>query len=390
METFRIVIITETLPPERLRLQPWRYLGRLARTLQQEGHETFALTAQPGMDSWNEVPVVRHSNPRDFRTVRGLRRLIDAHGYDVGIVRMTASLFFSMRRGPTAPSRGKLIGIFLRPLHSGPDLVRRFLDPSLIPEIRLDLHHAALLASRTLGTWPQSVPLVNDFVFLWESDRQSGISAGLPASESHVVRHPFDPFFRDRSPTNVGSRLSPTITPVPRRIVFSGPPEPTRGVNDVLRLARVLPSDEPTQVLLLLRDGAFPEPVVTRTQTGAHEVLVVRGLVTKDELRAIYRLSHVAVFPYRWVRTGLPLVLLEAVAAGLPVVTTRVHPIRELEGQTGLVFARPRDPRDIARGVRWALDRDRRGELERKNEAWIRDTPDWPTIAKTFVSFIRE
>jgi len=37
METLRIAIITETLPPAQLNLQPWRYLGRLSRSLQQEG-----------------------------------------------------------------------------------------------------------------------------------------------------------------------------------------------------------------------------------------------------------------------------------------------------------------------------------------------------------------
>src|SRR5205814_3678679 len=102
----------------------------------------------------------------------------------------------------------------------------------------------------------------------------------------------------------------------------------------VVRLAHLLPPDRPTQILLLLRDGTVPGLTATRHRAGVHEVLQIRGLVTEDELRAVYQRSHAAVFPYRFVRTGLPLVLLEAVAAGLPVVTTRVHPIRELEGRT--------------------------------------------------------
>ena len=51
METLRIVIITETLPPAQLNLQPWRYLGRLGRALQQEGHEAFAVTTEDGVPS---------------------------------------------------------------------------------------------------------------------------------------------------------------------------------------------------------------------------------------------------------------------------------------------------------------------------------------------------
>src|SRR5438046_2984688 len=348
METLRIAIITETLPPAQLNLQPWRYLGRLARALLQD------------------------------------------HNADGGVVRMTASLFFSMRQStPPAASRGRLIGVFLRPLHGGPDLARRFLDPDLASETLLDMHHAALYASRKLGTWREASGYVDEFVFLWESDRLSAVWAGLAAGSSHVVRHPFDPSFRDRTPAPLGERLSLDLPPGAQRVVFTGPPEPTRGVGDVVRLAHLLPPDRPTQVLLLLRDGTVPSLTTTSHRAGVHEVLQIRGLVTEDELRAVYQRSHAAVFPYRFVRTRLPLVLLAAVAAGLPVVTTRAHPIREPEGRTGLVFARPRNPADLAGAVRTALEDGRRQELARKNEAWMRETPDWPSIAKTYVSFVK-
>ena len=390
METLRIAIITETLPPAQLNLQPWRYLGRLARALQQEGHDAFAVTTEEGLPSWNGVPVVRHPERGDFRTARGLRRLLQDHNADGGVVRMTASLFFSMRQStPPAASRGRLIGVFLRPLHGGPDLARRFLDPDLASETLLDMHHAALYASRKLGTWREASGYVDEFVFLWESDRLSAVWAGLAAGSSHVVCHPFDPSFRDRTPAPLGERLSLDLPPGAQRVVFTGPPEPTRGVGDVVRLAHLLPPDRPTQVLLLLRDGTVPSLTATSHRAGVHEVLQIRGLVTEDELRAVYQRSHAGVFPYRFVRTGLPLVLLEAVAAGLPVVTTRVHPIRELEGRTGLVFARPRNPADLAGAVRTALEDGRRQELARKNEAWMRETPDWPSIAKTYVSFVK-
>jgi len=156
-----------------------------------------------------------------------------------------------------------------------------------------------------------------------------------------------------------------------------------------MSLARELPADLPTQVVLLLRDPRVPSPTLTRERVGVHERVVVRGLVTRNELRAIYQASDVAVFPYRFVRTGLPLVALEAVAAGLPVVTTRVHPLRELEGRTGLVFANPGDPSDLARAVHSAFDASRRKEILDRNEQWIRSNPDWPAVARSFVSMFR-
>src|SRR5205809_1095169 len=209
METLRIAVLTETLPPDSLKLQPWRYLGELARALQDAGHEASALTTEAGVPTWNGVRVDRHPDAIDFRSARRLHRLVETRGYDAGIVRLTAGLFFSLHREPgTPPSKGRLIGIFLRPLHSGWDLARRFLDPTLVPEIRLDLHHAGLYASRRLGTWADPPPYVNDYAFLWESDRATGTSAGLPAGSCHVVRHPFDPFFLDRRGAALGRRSS--------------------------------------------------------------------------------------------------------------------------------------------------------------------------------------
>lgn len=390
METLRIAILTENLPPARLNLQPWRYLGDLAKAIQAEGHETLVVTNEGRMSDWNGVRVVADSDRGAFQSAGALRRIVRAHRVDAGICRLTAGLFLSMRRGPPAvPPTGRLIGIFLRPLHSGLDLARRFLDPVLAPEIPSDRHHAAMYGSRLLGTWSRASAFVDDFAFLWESDRECGTSAGLPSESCHVVRHPFDPFFLQRGTHDVGPRLSGTLAPVARRIVFSGPPEETRGVSDVARLPRALPGDPPTQVVLLLRDPRFKWPTVERVQANGHEVVCVRGLLSREEIRAVYRQSHVAVFPYRFVRTGLPLVALEATAAGLPVVTTRVHPIKELEGNTGLVFARPRDPRDLARAVQEALDAGHRPEIQRKNEAWIQGSPTWGTVAKTFVSICR-
>jgi glycosyltransferase involved in cell wall biosynthesis len=390
METLRIAIISENLPPARLNLQPWRYLGDLGKALQAQGHETSVVTGDDAPQTWESLRVEGRVALADFRSGPALRRLVDARRFDAGIFRLTAGLFISLRRSRGTPrSAGRMAGIFLRPLHSGSELARRFLDPRLLLEMRMDVHHAALYSSRVLGTWPLAPSFVDHFMFLWESDRACAISAGLPSTSCTVIRHPFDPFFRETDGADLGPRLSDILSPVERRIVFSGPPEETRGVHEVLSLAAILPRDPPTQVVLMIRDRSQAVPTVARSRSGPHEIVVVRGLVTRDELRAAYRHSHVAVFPYRFVRTGLPLVALEAAAAGLPVVTTRVHPLRELEGATGLVFANPRDPRDLARAIQSVFEGDRAAEVRHRNEEWIRSTPDWKSVAGTFVSALR-
>src|SRR6266568_4630333 len=151
-----------------------------------------------------------------------------------------------------------------RPLHDGADLARRFLDPTLASEIRLDVHHAGLYVSRRLGTWPESMSNFDEFVFLWESDRLCAVSAGLPERICSLVRHPFDPFFRQADSSGLGPRLADRIEPSTRRVIFAGPPEATRGVQDALRLPSALRSNEPTQLLVFLREPRIPEPIVSK------------------------------------------------------------------------------------------------------------------------------
>lgn len=390
METLRIAIITETLPRDRLNLQPWRYLGDLARALQDEGHQVRVIASDSGMTEWNRVPVETEADRGVFRTGRGLRSIVSTRRLDGGLVRLTAGFFFSLRGAPPRePLAGRLAGIFLRPIHSGPDLARRFLDPDLAGEALMDRHHAALFLSRLLGTWPRSPAYVDRYLFLWESDRASAVAAGLPAASSSVVRHPFDPAYLARGPPSLGPRLAGELASVPRRIVFSGPPEATRGADDAIRALRFLPATPRVQLVLLLRDPGTQGLALARRASGPHEALTVRGMATREEMQAVYRMSHAAVFPYRFVRTALPLVALEAAAFGLPVVTTRVHPLRELEGRTGLAFAEPRSPRSIARALQDVLEGGDPAERERKNREWIRSTPGWPDVAREVASAFR-
>ena len=389
VETLRIGIIVRSFPLARLTLQPWRYLTELSRAFRDAGHDVRFIVGPIDVDRWDGIPVERHEPVRDFEEAEGLQRLAARYRLDGGVCRLTANLFGSMREGGS-PGKGgaRLVGVFLRALPRGPDLLHRFLDPSLVPEIGMDLHHAALFLSRQRGAWRRAPRHFRRFVFLWDGDRTTGIAGGLPAESCVTLPVPFDPFYLEREIRGA----SPVLDEIPRatrRIVFAGPPEASRGVRDVFRLPTALARGEPTQVLVLLRDPENATVRVTTKSTGPHTVVVVRGMLSRTDQRAIYHTSQAAVFPYRWVRTGFPLVIPEAVAAGLPVVTTRVHPFRNLEGRSGLVFAERGDVRGLATALDRILSGDFTKEIAAANADWIRRTPDWSAVAQQYVDGMR-
>lgn len=94
---------------------------------------------------------------------------------------------------------------------------------------------------------------------------------------------------------------------------------------------------------------------------GLEERVAMRSGVSQPELLAAYRAANVLVAPCQQARNGdldgIPATLMEAMALGVPVVTTAVSGIPELveHDRTGLVVP-PEDPAAIARALERLVD----------------------------------
>ena len=96
-------------------------------------------------------------------------------------------------------------------------------------------------------------------------------------------------------------------------------------------------------------------------ELGLEDWVKMPGYVGDAELRYIYRQASLFVFPSLWEGFGIP--LLEAMACGLPIVTSRTSAIPEI-AQDAAAYADPRDPEDIATRIIQVLeDQDLRDQL---------------------------
>jgi glycosyltransferase involved in cell wall biosynthesis len=91
-------------------------------------------------------------------------------------------------------------------------------------------------------------------------------------------------------------------------------------------------------------------------ELGIDERVRFHGFLPKPEVAERMRSADLFVLASRFENN--PCVVLEAMASGLPVVATRVGGLPELIDQTSGILAEPRDPDDIARGIRAALEAD--------------------------------
>jgi glycosyltransferase involved in cell wall biosynthesis len=117
---------------------------------------------------------------------------------------------------------------------------------------------------------------------------------------------------------------------------------------DVLALLR---AQDRRWRMVIAGDGPLRDALVGRLQQrGLADSAQLRGFVDGDELRSLYRESH-ALLHVSWTE-GVPQVLLEAFAAGLPVVATDVGGVAEATGDDAALLVRPGDATAAAEALR--------------------------------------
>ncbi len=138
------------------------------------------------------------------------------------------------------------------------------------------------------------------------------------------------------------------------RVLFVGRLCEQNNPRNLLDAFRLLPQNlQQATTLIFAGDGPQRRNVqreVARHTLGDHVVLLGRT----DDVPALMKDATLLVLPSRW--EGMPNVVLEAMAAGLPVIATRVHGTQELvdDGETGWLVP-PEDSVALAAALENAL-----------------------------------
>src|SRR6056297_2561368 len=138
---------------------------------------------------------------------------------------------------------------------------------------------------------------------------------------------------------------------VPGHLLFVGRLASVKGVPVLLEALQGLIAEYPDLRLTLVGDGPERAALEARAQ-GLGEHVNFVGYKSQDEVAALLREATLLVLPS--FAEGLPVVLLEALAARVPVVTTRIAGVAELveNGESGLLVP----PGDVV-ALRAALSR---------------------------------
>ncbi|HOA74150.1 MAG TPA: glycosyltransferase [Phycisphaerae bacterium] len=159
------------------------------------------------------------------------------------------------------------------------------------------------------------------------------------------------------------------VAPDESLLLWTGRLDPVKGFEEMLEAMRRLRSRRRFQ-FLLCGDGSY-RPVVEQIIRSSGLDDRVRLLGQRQDVPSLLRTADAFVFCSR--TEGLPNSLLEAMAAGLPIVATNVAGCRDLirSGQTGLLVE-PRCPDAIAEAIETILcDRQQAKRFGERAREWV-------------------
>lgn len=172
-------------------------------------------------------------------------------------------------------------------------------------------------------------------------------------------------------------------------VVCTGTLYEVKGHAYLIEACRLLDTQGVDFVCHLIGDGPLREQLVRQVEeAGLAGKVVFRGQLTREQIAEQLAESDVLVTPSVPTqcgrREGIPVVLMEAMATGLPVVASAISGIPELvaNGRNGLLVP-PRDSEAIARALlRLRDDRNLRNRLGRSARQTVRAEYDQQTNAE--------
>jgi len=219
-----------------------------------------------------------------------------------------------------------------------------------------------------------------DIVIALTEKWKERLAAIAPRADIRVLTNPVD-----------CATFAPTVTgrpPVPEgggTVLFLGALDRLKGIFDLMDAGVTVVAGRPHVVFELGGDRAVEEVRAHAAARGLSNNVRVLGWVRGADKLDAFRRAHVFVLPSY--REGLPVAILESLAAGLPIVTTPVGGIPDVitEGENGF-FVEPGNVEALAnRILRLLDDAELRKSMSRRNAELAAEDHDAVALARKLV-----
>jgi glycosyltransferase involved in cell wall biosynthesis len=327
----RVLITSDIFPPDVG--GPATYVPTIARELQQRGHKvtvvTYSLVESHPADTHHCFKLMRVSAapprwrriPRTIRAIVASSRQVDVI-YANGLATETVLANFIVRK----PLLAKVVG----------DLAwERSRDKGWIADDFATFQQKRYSSNVEWMRWRRDFTYRRMHQIIVPSEYLRNVlvrSWGLSAGQIRVVYNSFEGSGVEAPPIQLGLPVEHVIITVCRLTGW-------KGVNGLIEVM----SDLPETGLVVVGDGPLRNNLVAQAQElNVRERVRFVGTVPKTQVAAYLKACDVFVLNSSY--EGLPHVLLEAMAAGLPVIATHVGGVPEVvDHQVNGLLIPPRD-----------------------------------------------
>jgi N-acetyl-alpha-D-glucosaminyl L-malate synthase BshA len=190
----------------------------------------------------------------------------------------------------------------------------------------------------------------------------------------HVIPNGIDlKVFEKSSPRKLLPNLQ--ITNSERILLFVGTLRPVKGLKYLIQAMNILRNTGVEKVkLIIIGDGEERQALKHLVkQLHLEDRVIFVGKIPNEKVPNYMTIADIFVLPS--LSEGFPIVTLEAMASGLPIIASRIGGMPEIveDGVNGFLVE-PANPRDIAEKVTFLLkDEELRGRISKKNKEKIKN-----------------
>lgn len=351
----KIALTGVDLKPDNLRRQPWYYLEAVYRALLDLGHDVWILTDSDA--PWPDGrPHLAYPGFRAFPRGPdpGLGPRLVREGFHL-VVWSTGLTDFLFRRGLDTLGL-PVVAVVTSPRYGAAELIslwrrlngeRHYLKPFLL---------GPLITRRRMARFLRQAN-IRGLVFQCRETLERYLPPGTPSNRAAVIPPPlprdFLTFLGEHA--SVGAAGSGT----PFKVLYHGPPLSLRGLDTLIEAFASAALRMPGARLDILSRLEHPELAAReerlRALLGARgladRVEVVSGVLSPQEVAGRLKAADLVCLPFRCVVSDVPIAVLEALAAGVPLVTTRVAGVAEFVPNGACTLVPPGDVQALVQAI---------------------------------------
>ncbi len=176
-------------------------------------------------------------------------------------------------------------------------------------------------------------------------------------------------------------------------VTYLGSPLTIRGTDTLIKAIYLLNKWlKKFRVLLLLRvnsEEEVREEIFLRSLIRKFNVssrfFVTSGILNRERIKEYIYASDVIALPFKIVQSEPPISVLESMALGKPIVTTKTCGLPELIGNDKGILVEPDSPKDLALAIyQLHHDPERRNEIGKKAREFMLKQPDRASVTRLY------